>query len=195
MKHYFFDGNTRLWGRKKKWQVVKKPLAEKKKIIPKKVHRKKTWFYTQVSVCFKQAKKDNIKYSSRSPLTSQVAKSDQPSAFLGKQCPWWEFCSTWVRWQPSILAAQQSYRGGGGATFPKHDWLMSDVECKLIYSSLLCLERERKRQSEDWDQDRQKEIIAYAMAMALGVIKLSSLVWLHLQLIAAKYPPNLTRAG
>lgn len=140
-------------------------------------------------------KKDNIKYSSRSPLTSQVAKSDQPSAFLGKQCPWWEFCSTWVRWQPSILAAQQSYRGGGGATFPKHDWLMSDVECKLIYSSLLCLERERKRQSEDWDQDRQKEIIACAMAMALGVIKLSSLVWLHLQLIAAKYPPNLTRVG
>lgn len=174
-----------------------KAFSWKKKKNPyqKKVHRKKTRFYTQVSVCFKQAKKDNIKYSSRSPLTSQVAKSDQPSAFLGKQCPWWEFCSTWVRWQPSILAAQQSYRGGGGATFPKHDWLMSDVECKLIYSSLLCLERERKRQSEDWDQDRQKEIIARAMAMALGVIKLSSLVWLHLQLIAAKYPPNLTRVG
>lgn len=168
---------------------------KKKKSYQNKVHRKKTWFYTQVSVCFKQAKEDNIKYSSRSPLTSQVAKSDQPSAFLGKQCPWWEFCSTWVRWQPSILAAQQSYRGGGGATFPKHDWLMSDVECKLIYSSLLCLERERKRQSEDWDQDSQKEIIACAMAMALGVIKLSSLVWLHLQLIAAKYPPNLTRVG
>lgn len=195
MKHYFFDGNTRLWGRNEVTGCEKAFSWKKKKPYQKKVHRKKTWFYTQVSVCFKQAKKDNIKYSSRSPLTSQVAKSDQPSAFLGKQCPWWEFCSTWVRWQPSILAAQQSYRGGGGATFPKHDWLMSDVECKLIYSSLLCLERERKRQSEDWDQDRQKEIIACAMAMTLGVIKLSSLVWLHLQLIAAKYPPNLTRAG
>lgn len=183
-------------GGEKKVTGCEKAFSWKKKNhIKKKVHRKKTWFYTQVSVCFKQAKKDNIKYSSRSPLTSQVAKSDQPSAFLGKQCPWWEFCSTWVRWQPSILAAQQSYRGGGGATFPKHDWLMSDVECKLIYSSLLCLERERKRQSEDWDQDRQREIIACAMAMALGVIKLSSLVWLHLQLIAAKYPPNLTRVG
>lgn len=41
MKHYFFDGNTRLWGRKKKWQVVKKPLAEKKKSYQKKSAQEK----------------------------------------------------------------------------------------------------------------------------------------------------------
>lgn len=161
------------------------------------MQRKKAWFYTQVSLCFKQAKKDWgwIKWSWCSPLTRQVA-AWSAECVLGETMPLMRVLLNLGEMTAIHLSdSQQSCRGGGGATFPKHDWLMSDVECKLIYSSLLCLERGGKRQSEDLDQGRQKEIIACPVATALGVIKLSSLVWLHLQLIAANHPRNLTRVG
>lgn len=73
----------------------------------------------------------------------------------GIRRPWWEICIT--GWQPSISSERRRHlrrRGGGAATVPKHDWLMSDVGCKLIYSLCLWLRRiqesDRRRLEHAW---------------------------------------------
>lgn len=59
-----------------------------------------------------------------------------------------------------LSVSQQSLRGGGAATLSKHDWLMSDVECKLIHGSR---EGQREQVSEADRERLQRGLVAMLM--------------------------------
>ena len=118
---------------------------------------KGTKLYTQVSLCFWQTTQGIL--GETMPLIRDLLNLAEMTAI-------------------HLSISQQSRRGGGGATLPKHDWLMSDVECKLIYSSLLCLERGRERRSGDETETDRKRLTCL-MATAAEIIKQWSLLWLQ----------------
>lgn len=119
-------------------------------------------------VCFWQTKQDNVKQTDFILSVDESGGAEwSAECILGETMPLIRDPLNLGEMTAIHLGvSQQSRRGGGGATLPKHDWLMSDVECKLIYSSLLCLEWGRERRNEDETETDRARLQCFLMAVA-----------------------------